>query len=100
MCLIYSRYRKDIKSFNQEALGVGLEDFQCSSICLLANNEAKAITSAWCLLYKPSTGDTPKIAIVGQGFRKILRASDSVSKKHNPNECKMCEYGMPGIVSI
>ncbi len=70
-CFILSKWRKDIRSFNQEVNPGGVGLFQCNNMQRLAMRY---------LVNLPSTGDTLKIAIKGHGAKGVSRTSERVSK--------------------
>ena len=81
----FSSERNDIRSFNQEVVGGGVGHFQCNKMHLLAIREAKAITSAFCLVIEDRR-DTPKMATIGHGDKETCRALDMKSKKDAQDE--------------
>ena len=51
--------------------------------------EAKATTSDWTLVRLAGIGDTPKIAIIGEGCSVILRALLNISKKEDQKSASL-----------
>ena len=77
--LIFSKYKKDIRSFNQELEGGGFRSFQCSRIRLRATSDAKAITLFSLAVKIEDSSGTPKIETSGLGITGLFNAVESVS---------------------
>lgn len=90
--LIFSKYRKDIKSFSQGLGDGGFWSFQLSKIHLLATREEKAIILLSFRVKQVNSLGTPKIEVSRPGLLRALRVYHRRRTRMSPtlDRSKMC----------
>ena len=83
--LIFSSFKKDIRSINHTFAEGGDAAFHCKSILLRAIKEANAITLSCFLVRTTSSSGIPKIAMWGHGTIVVSNTSEIMSKKDFQN---------------